>query len=168
MSAPFPSRKILVPLDFSDDSRRALEYGLAVAGASGAAVALLTVIEDSFPYPELFAWDHPDEEFYKSMRERALHHMGELLGEAAPPAGGIERLVVRGRPRHEIVAVAADIGADLIVLARHGSSGIRHAFMGSTAESVLRHAACPVLVLPPAAGNQAAQQASEQASPQEP
>jgi nucleotide-binding universal stress UspA family protein len=62
----------------------------------------------------------------------------------------VERLVVRGRPRHEIVAVAADIGVDLIVLARHGSSGIRHAFMGSTAESVLRHARCPVLVLPPA------------------
>lgn len=150
MNAPFPPKKVLIPLDFSDDSQRALRYGLALAAAAQAQVALLTVIEDSFPYPELFAWDHPDEEFYKSMRERALHHMGELLG-AAPPAGSVEKLVVRGRPRHEIVTVAADIGADLIVLARHGSSGIRHAFMGSTAESVLRHASCPVLVLPPLA-----------------
>ena len=85
------------------------------------------------------------------MRERALHHMGEVLHAAAAPADGVEKLVVRGRPSHEIVVVAADIGADLIVLARHGSSGIRHAFMGSTAESVLRHASCPVLVLPPLA-----------------
>ena len=154
MSAPFACRKLLVPLDFSDDSQRALAYGLALAATVGAEVALLTVIEDSFPYPELFAWDHPDEEFYKSMRERALHHMDELLRGAAAAAGSVERLVVRGRPRAEIVAVAADIGADLIVLARHGSSGIRHAFMGSTAESVLRHASCPVLVLPPSASPQ--------------
>ncbi|HEV8241754.1 MAG TPA: universal stress protein [Thermoanaerobaculia bacterium] len=150
MNAPFPPKKVLIPLDFSDDSQRALRYGLALAAAAQAQVALLTVIEDSFPYPELFAWDHPDEEFYKSMRERALHHMSELL-QSPPPPGGVEKLVVRGRPRHEIVTVAADIGADLIVLARHGSSGIRHAFMGSTAESVLRHASCPVLVLPPLA-----------------
>ena len=149
MGAAFPCTKVLIPLDFSDDSQRALVYGLALAGTCGAEVALLTVIEDSFPYPELFAWDHPNEEFYKSMRERALHHMEELLQGAAAPGATVERLVVRGRPRHEIVAVAKDIGADLIVLARHGSSGIRHAFMGSTAESVLRHAACPVLVLPP-------------------
>jgi nucleotide-binding universal stress UspA family protein len=148
MSAAVPTRKILIPLDFSDDSRRALEYGLALAGANGADVTLLTVIEDSFPYPELFAWDHPNEEFYRSMRERALTHMEQLLG------GGdgtkVERVVVRGRPKQEIVAVAADLHADLIVLARHGSSGIRHAFMGSTAEGVLRHAPCPVLILPPA------------------
>jgi len=148
MSAALPSRKILIPLDFSDDSRRALEYGLALAGANGAEVTLLTVIEDSFPYPELFAWDHPNEEFYRSMRERALTHMEELLhgGDGTK----VERVVVRGRPKQEIVAVAADLHADLIVLARHGSSGIRHAFMGSTAEGVLRHAPCPVLILPPA------------------
>lgn len=148
MGASFPCKKILVPLDFSDDSRRALDYGLSLGQATGAELVLLTVIEDTFPYPELFAWDHPNEEFYKSMRERALHHMQELLPHA-PPEQHIERMVVRGRPRHEIAAVAADIGADLVVLARHGSSGIRHAFMGSTAEGVLRHSRCPVLVLPP-------------------
>ncbi len=148
MSTAFPCRKILIPLDFSDDSRRALEYGLRLASTAGAEIALLTVIEDSFPYPELFAWDHPDEEFYKTMRERALHHMQELL-EVAPPGAAVERVVVRGRPRREIAAVAADLGADLIVLARHGSSGLRSVFMGSTAEGVLRDAHCPVLVLPP-------------------
>jgi nucleotide-binding universal stress UspA family protein len=148
MSAAFPPKKVLVPLDFSDDSRRALEYGLALVRSAGGELVLLTVIEDTFPYPELFAWDHPNDEFYKTMRERALHHMDELL-EPRPEDLGLERMVVRGRPRHEIAAVAADIGADLIVLARHGSSGIRHAFMGSTAEGVLRHARCPVLVLPP-------------------
>jgi nucleotide-binding universal stress UspA family protein len=150
MSVAFQTKKILIPLDFSDDSKRALDYGLALAATAGAEVALLTVIEDRFPYPELFAWDHPNDEFYRSMRERALGHLEELL-QAASAEIKVERVVVRGRPRQEIVAVATDLGADLIVLARHGSSGIRHAFMGSTAEGVLRHARCPVIVLPPAA-----------------
>jgi nucleotide-binding universal stress UspA family protein len=147
MSIQFPSRKILVPLDFSDDSRRALDYGLTLARSVGAEVVLLTVVEDTFPYPELFAWDHPNEEFYKAMRERALHHMEELLEGASGVT--VERVVVRGRPRQEIPAVAADLHADLIVLARHGSSGLRSVLMGSTAEAVLRHAPCPVLMLPP-------------------
>src|SRR6476659_10480732 len=100
MDAPSPYTKILVPLDFSDDSRRALDHALGLAERSGASLVLATVIEDSFPYPELFAWDHPNEEFYKAMRERALHHMGEVLQSTAAPAAGVEKLVVRGRPRH--------------------------------------------------------------------
>jgi nucleotide-binding universal stress UspA family protein len=148
MNVRFPTQKILVPMDFSDDSRRACDYGLAVARATGAKVALLTVVEERFPYPELFAWDHPNEEFYKTMRQRALDHMEQLV--ATTGAGlEVERIVVRGRPADEIVAVASDIGADLIVLSRHGSSGLRNAFMGSTSEAVLRTAGCPVVVLPP-------------------
>lgn len=147
MSVRFPYRKILIPMDFSDDSRRACEHGLALARDTGAAVGLLTVIEETFPYPEIFAWDHPNEEFYKTMRERALQHMEELAGAEADLA--IERIVVRGRPRHEIVAVAADWEADLVVLARHGSGRLSNAVMGSTSEAVLRGATCPVIVLPP-------------------
>jgi universal stress protein A len=149
MNVRFPYQKVLIPLDFSDDSRRACEHGLDLARATGATVALLTVIEETFPYPELFALDNPNEEFYRAMRERALHHMGAVADLAAGVP--VEHIVVRGRPRQEIVAVAADWGADLIVLARHGSGGLRNAFMGSTSEAVLRHAPCPVVVLPPPA-----------------
>jgi nucleotide-binding universal stress UspA family protein len=59
---------------------------------------------------------------------------------------------VKGRPRNEIVAIAADVRADLVVIARHGSSGLRTAFMGSTTEAVLRQSHCPVLLLPALAG----------------
>ena len=150
MSVRFPYQKVLVPMDFSDDARRAAEHGLAIARACGAQAGLLTVIEEAFPYPELFAWGHPNEEFYKAMRQRALEHMNEVV-ESTGDGVSVERIVVRGRPRHEIVAVAADWAADLIVLARHGSGNLRNTFMGSTSESVLRHAPCPVMVLPPPA-----------------
>jgi nucleotide-binding universal stress UspA family protein len=145
---PFlPWRKILLPIDFSDNSRRAFDFGAELARDSGAELSLLTVVDDTFPYPELWAWDRPDEEYYRTMRERSLGQMEELLQSA--PGIGAQRLVVRGRPREEIAAVAAEVEADLIVMARHGSGGIRAAIMGSTTESVLRTAPCPVLVLPP-------------------
>ena len=149
MPAAFPCSKILVPLDFSDDSKRALHYAVALAKSTGAEVSLLTVIEDTFPYPELFAWDHPDEEFYKFMRTEARKRMAGLVADSGLEAD-VDRLVVRGRPMVEIVAMADEVGADLIVMAKHGSSGIRAAIMGSTAESVIRNAHCPVLVLPAA------------------
>jgi nucleotide-binding universal stress UspA family protein len=148
MSVSYPYRKILIPLDFSDDSRRAFVHGMALAESSDAAVVLLTVIEDSFPYPELFAWDHPDEEFYRTLRLRALDNMNGLLGETGGERTA-ERIVVRGHPRQEIVAVAQDQGVDCIVMARHGSGGIKNALVGSTTEAVLRVAPCPIVVLPP-------------------
>lgn len=147
MSVSYPYRKILVPLDFSDDSRRAFVHGAALAEASEASVVLLTVIEESFPYPELFAWENPDEEFYRTLRLKALDRMRELIAETGTRLD-TEMLVVRGHPRQEIVAVAEDQGADCIVMARHGSGGLKNALLGSTTEAVLRVAPCPVVVLP--------------------
>ena len=152
MSVQFPYRKVLVPMDFSDDSRRAGEHGLAIARACGAPAGLLTVIEEAFPYPELFAWDHPNEEFYKAMRQRALAHMQDVV-DAAGEGVSVERIVVRGRPRHEIVAVAADWGADLIVLGSHGHGPLRQALLGSVATGVAADAACAVEII--RAGRQA-------------
>jgi nucleotide-binding universal stress UspA family protein len=52
-----------------------------------------------------------------------------------------------GKPFHEIVAAAKQMEADLIVIATHGHTGFKHAIPGSTAERVVRHAPCPVLVV---------------------
>lgn len=137
-------RRLLVPLDFSDDSTRALDYARAMAERTESELVVMTVIEDTFPYPELFAWDHPDEEFYKFMRQKAMAHFDQVLGEDS----SARRVVVRGRPAEEIVAVADQVEADVIILAKHGSSGLRTALMGSTTESVVRGSHRPVLVLP--------------------
>jgi nucleotide-binding universal stress UspA family protein len=151
MPAVFPCRHLLVPIDFSDDSQRSLAYALGVVRAvEGGRLTLLTVVEDRFPYPELFAWDNPDEEFYRSLRKRALERMEQILGELGAHGVPVERLVVVGNPRREIVEMAREVAADLVVMARHGSSGLRAALMGSTTESVVRASTCPVLVLPPA------------------
>jgi universal stress protein A len=54
---------------------------------------------------------------------------------------------LKGVPYHEIVQAGQQFKADLIVLGTHGRTGLQHVFMGSTAERVVRHAACPVLVV---------------------
>ena len=56
-------------------------------------------------------------------------------------------VVREGEPYAEIVAAARDLTVDLIVLSTHGRTGIAHVVFGSTAEKVVRHAGCPVLVI---------------------
>ena len=63
-------------------------------------------------------------------------------------------IVTKGKPWQQIIATATAVAADLIVIATHGRTGLKHVFLGSTAERVVRHAYCPVLtVREPEAGS---------------
>lgn len=151
MATSFPYKKVLIPVDFSEVSFASVRHGLALARACGASAAILSVVDTSFPYPDLFSFQEPGGDYYKVMRERALDRMKEWLGELGDEARGVqvERLVVRGRPAAEIPAMAREVGADLLVVGRHGFGALRHAFMGNVIEALVRSAQCPVLVLPP-------------------
>jgi universal stress protein A len=136
-------KNILVPTDFSKISQKALEYALPFAKRFGAKITLLHVIEP-LPYPvdltfvpmgEAFPI-HPIEEKLNALAKRLIDP--ELLKE----------VLVRIGPAFEVITnVARDCAADLIVITTHGRTGIRHVLMGSTAERVVRHSPCPVLVV---------------------
>lgn len=153
MATSSPYRKVLIPVDFSEVSLASLRHGLGLARACGASVVILSVVDTSFPYPDLYSFEDPEGDYYKVMRERALGRMNEWIAELGEEVSGLEvgRLVVRGRPAAEIPAMAREVSADLIVVARHGSGALRHAFMGNVIEALVRSAPCPVLVLPPPA-----------------
>jgi universal stress protein A len=71
-----------------------------------------------------------------------------LLERLGIDAGMIDKTLVRhGVPFNEISGTASTLKADLIVIATHGYTGLKHVFLGSTAERVVRHAPCPVLVV---------------------
>lgn len=148
-----PYRKILVPVDFTNVSVGALRHALCLARETGASVVLLTIVDTSFPYPDLFSFEDPNSDYFKVMRERALERMKEWLAESPEESAGVEveRVVGRGRPAVEIPAIAEELGVDLMVVARHGAGPLRQAFMGSVIESLVRTAPCPVLILPPPA-----------------
>jgi nucleotide-binding universal stress UspA family protein len=139
---------ILVPTDFSVASDRAVDYARALAGRLGASVHLVHVL-DRLLTPEI-AWAGPaaaaaaiHERRYQEGR-LMLTVVAETLEEADVPTTSEVR---SGTPAAEIIQAAVDYGADLIVMATHGRTGLSHLVLGSVAEHVIRHARCPVLAV---------------------
>lgn len=149
MTARYPYEQIVIPVDFSDASAKSLAHGMKIARENGAAVTAVFVVDMSFPYPDLFSFEDPNQDYFKVMRDKARARINEWLAEIPESQGvEVETVVGHGRPAVEIVEIAEHVGADLVVVSRQDQSGLRHALMGSTTEAVVRSAACPVLVLP--------------------
>ena len=140
-----PWRRILVPLDFSLTSLRALDVAVRLARDNGARLCLLHVVEPT-PYAtgmDGVALSLPDSVFF----ERAEATLPKLARRLVPSSVQVVTWVVRGRPASVIVQTANAKGIDLIVLSTHGHRGLGRFMIGSTAERVVRQAACPVLVV---------------------
>lgn len=136
---------ILVPTDFSAPSLKAVAYAKELARQTGARVSLLHIIEPVVLPDAAAMCVLPDDQLVARMRKR-LSELGESYEEKG---FNFERVIVRkGTPFHEIALAAAAADSDLIVIATHGYTGLKHVLMGSTAERVVRHARCPVLVVP--------------------
>lgn len=138
--AVFALEKILVPIDFSDCSVKALKYATPLARQSGADLTLIYVVKTIFTtadVPEMES--HLCEYGERELRELARREIGVQPG--------MSFLVGSGAPAHEIVRAAKELDVDLIVISTHGRTGLPHLIMGSTAEAVVRYAPCPVLVV---------------------
>jgi len=118
-----------------------------LARLNGARVILLAVIDDSFPYPDIFSFHSPNEDYYKTIRDQAMEAMTKLV-EESPAEVQVEIMVSRGKPWRVIVEVAEQEGCELIIMKTRGSRGLEHAFLGSVTDKVLRSTPVPVLVVP--------------------
>jgi universal stress protein A len=136
-------QSILVPTDFSAPSIKALRYAGELAAKFGAKILLLNVVEPIGPTPD-FAYNPLvlDDKKIVAAAQQHLKKFAEREGLGAVPA-----YVRQGIPFHEISRAAEELKADLICISTHGYTGLKHVFMGSTAERVVRHAPCPVLVV---------------------
>ena len=144
-SSPFRAQTILVPIDFSDSSRSALNYAFSLAQQSGGKLVLLyanePVATPDFAYHPLMR----EPEKFAVTAEQQLKKICEQEGIAA---SWIKKVIVpRGVAHAQITEAAKKLGADLIVIATHGNTGLKHVLLGSTTERVVRHAPCPVLVV---------------------
>ena len=140
-----PIRRIIVPVDFSSFSYKSLDYASAFAAQSEAEILVLHVVPLDYLGAEMIAFDYPDVSQQSAQAARA--RLEKLAEERVPRSIRHELRVLIGRPSDEIVKAAADFGADLIVMSTHGYTGLKHAFLGSTTEHVVRCAPCPVLTL---------------------
>ena len=142
---PFKLRKILVPVDFSGCSKKALQYAIPFAKQFNASLTLLYVVQLDYAYGEFGAVDYPALE--KEMRESGEKKLAELAEEEIEEALLATTLVKSGRPVTEIVEAARKLDIDLIIMSTHGHTGLKHVFLGSTTENVVRYAPCPVLTV---------------------
>jgi nucleotide-binding universal stress UspA family protein len=136
-------KKILVPVDFSDCSDKALRYAISFARQFQAELFLLHVVETFYPPPELIMAESA------AVEQKSLAEAEKELSRWKRRTGKIpgQSVVCRGSPQREIVSLAEENNIDLIVLGTHGRSGMAHLLLGSTAERVARHAPCPVLIV---------------------
>jgi universal stress protein A len=137
-------RQILVPVDFSAASAHALQVATDWAERFSAELHLLYVIEP----PTVPQWGYA----FLALREGKLRKEAETQlskFQKRVPSSVAVSIEVRsgGGAEYEICELARKRKADLIVIGSHGAGRIRRALMGSTAERVVRHASCPVLVV---------------------
>jgi nucleotide-binding universal stress UspA family protein len=139
-------RKILVPVDFNDLTRRTLDLAVGLVRSGGGRVVLFTVVDDSFPNPDILSFQLPWADYHRHLRDEAVRRLEGLRHEAGAEREA-EVCVVRGNPARMIARFAQEEGCDLVVMATHGASGLHHALVGSVTRKVLHLATVPVLVV---------------------
>lgn len=139
-------KKILVPVDFSSRSEKALQYAVPFARQFGARVTLLHV--DEINYPEIACFGVVDTaQLQSDVEKQALKKLNILGREKASPEWLTEPIFRCGNAAHRIVEAAEEMETDLIIISTHGYTGMKHVLLGGTAENIVRHAPCPVMVV---------------------
>jgi nucleotide-binding universal stress UspA family protein len=139
--------KILLATDGSEDSELAARAAVELTNSTGSELHLVHVklIPLPPPYPDVLDWREDLERAEREARE-LLDEQVKMVEEAGGTVAGAH--LREELPAEEIVALAEELGASLIVVGRRDRGRIRRALAGSVSDSVVRHAHCPVLVVP--------------------
>lgn len=144
-------RSILVPTDFSDCASHALSYATDLARDANASILCVHVVEPVMPTVGYTGITEPlpVADLSEQLEDSATRELPKI-GDSEECAGlEVEEIIVHGDAASEIVRVAKERGVDLIVVSSHGRTGLGRILFGSTAEAIVRHASCPVLVVKP-------------------
>ena len=142
---------ILVPIDFSEQSKRTLAYATRIAARDGATIRLLHVFQ--VPDYAVTQYEHRQqgsEQLRNQVdwaEEEAQEHLNAVESELLGKGVKVKAYLRVGYPFEEILLMAKDPKVDLVIIGSHGRSGIKRLLLGSTAQRVVEHAQCPVLVV---------------------
>lgn len=141
-------RSILVPIDFSDPARHALQWAIELAGRYGAKVTLLNVYPvPGYVLPDGFVTAGPEIlNEIEAKTKRSLEDLAESLRQDTNVT--IEVVTAVGQGSTEILRYAELHPIDLIAMGAHGRTGLALMLLGSTTDKVVRQAKCPVMVVP--------------------
>lgn len=148
-------RKVMAPTDFSDHSRRVIEFAAAEAALREAELHLFHCVMTQMVGHPIDGTAIPVAGDLVKESERCLEKLSQAIEKthSTVPSVEIVRAVAHGTPEQKVVEYAREHQIELIVMGSHARSGVERLLMGSTAELILRHAPCPVLIVPPA-GNE--------------
>lgn len=138
---------ILVATDFSASADRALDAAIELARRDGGRIELMHVLESG-----TFVLPPPLDIVTVPLGSREItrheHALVERAGRVSSAGLAVNTRIESGVAAQEIVKTAKDVGADLIVVGSHGAGFLATVLVGSVAARVIRHAPCPVLVVP--------------------
>lgn len=137
-----PKHTVIVPIDFSESSARAVRTAIELAGTP-VRVHVVYVNPSLSPVSPIGVWG--DETAEQQCADKAHRYLKTFL--ASHDLEDVTTAVEIGQPAHKISDYVKEHQGDLIVIPSHGHSGVKRAMLGSVAERVIRHAECPVLVL---------------------
>jgi nucleotide-binding universal stress UspA family protein len=139
-------RRILVPVDFSDNTPSLLEWAAHLAQEHASSLVLLHAYHLPVEFQQLEgAYLPPD--FWASVKAEAEQSLAQLAHDLEGRGIQVETAVCEGYAATVIIDEAAARNADLIVIGTHGRSGVKHLLLGSIAERVVQKAPCPVLTV---------------------
>jgi nucleotide-binding universal stress UspA family protein len=135
--------RILVPIDFSDQSTIALDQAVNLGKQVGASITLLYVIEEVGALKQFFS-----PEMHDDMRKKIQKQLDKLSDDvSAKNKISVENLIAKGKVHEKVAEVAEMVSATLIIMGTHGSDSIKRKFIGSNALRVLRESKVPVITI---------------------
>ncbi|KPK59219.1 MAG: hypothetical protein AMS21_10110 [Gemmatimonas sp. SG8_38_2] len=140
-------KRIVVPVDFSEYASLALTYAKELSAVHAAEMHLLHIV-DEIVYPDFYPPVTPSGgSMSDELRDQSLERMQSLLSELPGPESQAQIHVRAGRAAPAIAEFAEEQGADLIIIASHGLTGLSHILLGSVTEQLIRRASCPVFTV---------------------
>ena len=138
-------KTILVPIDFSDHSEKAVATAVELAKTLGASLHLTHVLH--YPVQVASAGIAMPQDLWTQVREAATRKLETASQGVSAEGIAVETHLTEGPNAQSIVELADKIGADLIVMGTRGLSGLKHVMLGSVAERTVRLASCPVMTV---------------------
>lgn len=142
-----PFSRILTAIDFSENSECAFDYALTLATKFNAELTVIHVINEPVDLRGFYVPHISFEQLEKEIEDSAVKMMETFCSSKAGSFSNYKTSIVTGIPYEEITAAAVKLDASLIVIGTHGRTGLDRLLFGSTAERVVRSAACPVLTV---------------------
>ena len=141
--------KILIAIDGSDYSQAALQSVIARPWPPGTDVKVLHVVEPPslLMGREMRGFDPEFEAVWKALREQAKHLVAKAAEKLRDAKFKVSTELVEGNPKSQIIDIANEWHADMIVLGSHGRTGLDRFLMGSVSQDVVRHAHCSVEIV---------------------